>query len=277
MKLPWKRLAYAAACLGLSAGTAYGADLIDGGVSSYKDAPGSYWVVTIGGYGTAEPAFLGSKDFMASGLPILDVRRAGDKEWLTLPNDAFSIALYQTKNFRIGGAGDFLNDRQRGNNSTALQGIHNINYTVELGAFAEYYPVPFLRTRAELLQGVTGADGFAANLMADFIYQPLPQWLFTAGPRMQIVNDQYASAFYSINSRDAASGLSSYRASGGIDYVGVDASARYDLTARFSIRAFAEWDRLVADAANSPLIKQRGTADQVQVGLGAAYKFNYAW
>ena len=134
-----------------------------------------------------------------------------------------------------------------------------------------------MRTRVELLQGINGAEGFEANFMADFIYRPAPQWLFTAGPRMQIVNDKYASAFYSIGAADATSGLPAYSAAGGINYAGVDATARYYFSETFSIRAFAEWDRLLGDAADSPLVKQRGSADQVEVGLGAAYRFNYAW
>ncbi len=271
------RVACVAAVLGFGAGSAFAADL-SGGPVSYKDAPGNYWVVTIGGYGVVEPAFPGSKDDVFTGRPIIDIHRAGDKEWLALPNDAFSVSLYSTNNFRIGAAGDYLNHRQQSDAPDALKGMHDINYTLELGAFAEYYPAPFLRTRVEVLQGVTGAEGFEANLMADFIYKPAPQWMFTAGPRLQIVDNKFASAFYSINTAEfGVSGLNVYNAGGGLNYAGVDATARYYLTENFSLRAFAEWDRLLGDASNSPLVQQKGSADQFQAGLGAAYKFNFSW
>ncbi len=269
-----KSLACVVAFLGLSMGCAQGADLLDGTGLSYKDAPGNYWVVTLGAYGVVEPEFLGSRDYTFSGRPIIDIHAAGAREWLTLPNDAFSLTLYQTGNFRAGAAGDYLNNRTHNDDPSALRGLHDIDYTLELGGFAEYYPVPFVRTRVELLQGVTGADGLAANLMADFIYSPDPRWLFTVGPRLQIVNEQYQSAFFTDN---AASGLTPYHAAGGINSAGADATARYNLTECFSIRAFGEWDRLLGDAADSPIVKQRGSADQFEVGLGAAYKFNYAW
>ncbi len=276
-----KRVAAVVAFLGLSVGCAQGADLSGVSGPSYKDAPGSYWIVTVGGYGVYEPAFPGAKDndYIFSGRPIIDIRRAGAREWLTLPNDAFSLSLYQTDNFRVGAAGDYLNHRQQSDASSALKGMHNIDYTLKAGAFAEYYPAPFLRTRVELLQGVTGADGFEANFMADFIYKPTPQWLFTAGPRLQAVNDKFASSFYSISATEAAasSGLTAFHAAGGINYAGVDATARFYLTENFSLRAFAEWDRLMGDAADSPLVKQNGSADQFQAGVGAAYKFNYSW
>jgi outer membrane protein len=272
-----KRVAGFVAFLGLSAGCAQAADLSGYAAPSYKDA-GNYWVITIGGYGVAEPAFPGSKDYVFTGRPIIDIHQAGAKEWLSLPNDAFSLGLYQTDNFRVGIAGDYMNHRQQSDAPSALKGMHNIDYTLQAGAFAEYYPVPFLRTRVEVLQGLTGAEGLEANFMADFIYRPAPQWLFTAGPRLQVVNDKFASSFFSItNAEAAASGLTPYHAAGGINYAGVDATARYDMTQNFSLRAFAEWDRLMGDSADSPLVKQKGSPDQYQVGLGAAYKFNYSW
>jgi MipA family protein len=273
-----KRLASVIAFLGLGIGCAQAADLLDGSAPSYKDEPGNYWVVTLGGYAVAEPAFLGSKEFTASGRPIIDVHAAGAREWLTLPNDAFSLTLYQTGDFRVGAAGDWLNNRSHNDDPSALRGLHDIDYTLEAGAFAEYYPVPFLRTRVELLQGITGADGFAANLMADYIYSPDPRWLFTVGPRLQIADEQFQSTFFSVNPAESVvSGLERYHAGGGINSAGVDGTVRYNLTESFSIRAFAEWDRLLGDAADSPIVKERGSVDQVQVGLGGAYRFNFAW
>jgi MipA family protein len=271
--LRFKRVACVAALLGFGAGSAVAADLSSGPVS-YKDAPGNYWVVTIGGYGVIEPAFAGSKDTVFTGRPIVDVRRAGSKEWLTLPNDSFGIAVYETGNFRVGVAGDYLSHRSHNDAPTALVGIHDIGYTLEAGGFAEYYPAPFLRTRVELLQGFTGADGFEANFMADFIFKASPQLLLTAGPRLQAVNDKYASAFYSTTAADS---VGAYTASGGLYTAGVDVTARYDLTDAFSLRAFAEWNRLLGDAADSNLVQQRGSADQFQAGIGAAYKFNFSW
>ena len=191
----------AAACfafLGLSVGAVQANGLWGDNPVSLKDGPsGSYWVVTIGGYGAAELAFPGSKDFAASGRIIFDVYRAGDREWLTLPNDAASITLYEAGNFRAGAAFDYVNGRYQ-NDGGAAVGLHDVDYTIQVGGFAEFYPVPFVRTRVELLEGVTGADGFSANLMTDFIYRPDPQWLFTVGPRLNFVDNQYNSAFFSI-------------------------------------------------------------------------------
>jgi outer membrane protein len=270
-----KTLASVFAFLSLTVGGARGADILDGTPLSFKDAPGSAWIVTLGGYGGGVPEFPGSKSLTFAFRPIVDIRREGTKEWLGLPGDAIGLTLYQTGNFRIGAAGDLMQNRDQSNDS-ALRGLRNIDYTLELGGFAEYYPVPFIRTRVELLQGVTGAEGFVANLMADYIYQPDPQWLFTAGPRLRFVNTQYESTFFSISPAEAAaSGLTPFHASGGLNSAGINATVRYNVSERLSLRAFAEWDRLTGDGADSPLVKFRGSEDQVEFGLGAAYKFTY--
>jgi MipA family protein len=259
----------------VSVGAVRAADIWTDSPASYKDPVGSCWVVTLGGYGVAVPEFPGSKSYAFAFRPIIDIHEAGAKEWLGLPEDAFSVTLYQTGNFRMGLAGDYLLDRNHSDDSV-LKGLRDINYTLELGGFAEYYPAPFIRTRIELLQGVTGAEGFVANLMADYIYRPTPQWTFTAGPRLQFANTQFESTFFSINSAEAiTSGLPAYHASGGLNSAGVDATARYNVNERLSVRAFADFERLVGDGANSPLVKFRGSDDQFEFGIGASYTFRY--
>jgi outer membrane protein len=261
--------------MGLSAGGVQAADL--GGDTSfpYKDGFGGAWVVVLGGYGAAQPSYPGSDNYSFAFRPIVDIHRANATEWLTLPNDAANLTLFESGAFRAGVAGDLLTDRTHSGDRAPL-GLHDVDYTLELGGFAELYPASFLRTRVELLQGVTGADGLVANFMADFIYKPHPQWLFTAGPRLKVVNDQYNSTFFSVDGQEAlASGLPNYHASGGLNSAGIDATARYDVSARLSLRAFAEWDRLTSDAADSPIVKLRGSEDQFQIGIGAAYKFYY--
>jgi len=272
----FRQAAACAAFLGLAAGAAQGADLL--GVSDgYKDGPvGTAWVVTVGGYGAVEPLFPGSKETEFTFRPIFDFYRAGEKEWLSLPNDAFGFTLYQTGNVRFGLAGNYIDQRKYSDDRHALYGLHDIDYTIQFGGFAEYYPLPFLRTRVELLQGVSGAEGFEANLMADFIYKPAEQWQFTLGPRLKLVDATYNSEFFSTPA-GYLPGLSAYHASGGLNSWGVSGSARYDINERWSARAFAEWNHLEGDAADSPLVRYRGDEEQFQAGIGASYKFSFTY
>lgn len=269
------RLAASVALLGLSISSAQAADMLGGYPVSSNGGSGDYWIVTLGGYGTTEPSWLGSNNNAAGFRPIIDIHRASDYEWLALPNDAVSLTLIEGANYRAGVAGDYLLDRPH---EPDLWGLRKIDYTIELGGFAEYYPAPFFRTRVELLQGVTGSEGFLANLAADLILSPTAPWLFTVGPRLRLADTQYQSTFFSVDSgiQSAVSGLPPYHASGGVSSAGIDATALYHVNERLSLRAFAEWNRLEGDAANSPIVRFRGSEDQFEAGIGASYKFHYA-
>ncbi len=266
------------AFLGVSLGAAQAADLWNDGAGSFKDGGfNGAWIVTLGGYGGVELTYPGASHESFAFRPIIDIHRAGAREWLNLPTDAGSLTLYNIDGrFRAGAAIDWLNSRNHGDDSE-IRALHDINYTLELGGFAEYYPVPSIRTRVELLQGVSGADGLAANFSADWIYQPNTKWLFTVGPRLKAVNTQFQSEFFSVSAAEAASShiYTPYHASGGINEAGIDVTARYQVNDRLSLRAFGEWDRLLGDAADSPITK-RGSENQFQIGIGAAYSFSYS-
>jgi len=265
-----------AALIALTGTQASAADLKGGPESSISDVTGggSAWIVTIGGYGADEPSFLGSKRHDFGFVPIIDIRRAGEPESLILPFDAASVALYKSGRFRFGLAGSIEDSRSRDDDNRALHGLHDIDYTVELGVFAEYWLAPNIRTRVEVLQGVNGAEGLVGNLSADYVYAPNSRWQFTAGPRLEFGNTQFMNEYFGIRSSEvAASGLPSFHASGGLESVGVLGTARYNVTDRFSIRAFAEYQKLTDDAADSPLVVLRGSEDQYRFGIGAAYAF----
>lgn len=231
--------------------------------------------MTLGGYVTAQPDYEGSDDYEAGFKPIFNIRQEGSKEWLSLPDDAGGFALYSTSNFRIGPAFSFIESRDSSDNK-ALHGLRDVDWTIEAGAFIEYWPRDWLRTRVELLQGLNGGEGFVANLSADGVWRPSEKWQFTLGPRLQFVNDQYNDTYFSIDAKESArSGLRQFDADGGLHSVGAGFSATYNWTPRFATKFFAEYDRLLGDAADSPIVDDRGSADQVTVGIGASYTFEF--
>jgi outer membrane protein len=233
---------------------------------------GSVWVVTIGGYVVAKPDYIGSDDYEAAFKPIFNIQREGSKEYLDLPDDAGGFAIIDRGGFRFGPAFGFRDARDRGDNRD-LRGLNEVDFTVELGVFAEYWPTENFRTRAELLQGLNGHEGFVANFSADAVLLRGP-WTFTAGPRLTTVSDDFNDAYFSINAgQSAASGLPQYEADGGLYSAGVTVSASYQYSERLAIKAYAEYDRLVGDAANNPLVDERGSEDQFAIGVGASYRF----
>jgi MipA family protein len=55
---------------------------------------------------------------------------------------------------------------------------------------------------------------------------------------------------------------------------GAGTQTEYFLNAQWATHAFVEYERLTGSAADSPLVIQRGSPNQLTFGLGATYSFN---
>ena len=49
---------------------------------------------------------------------------------------------------------------------------------------------------------------------------------------------------------------------------------RYKLNPQWELRGYVEYDKLPGSAADSPLVKLRGSTNQMTYGLGVAYSFD---
>jgi MipA family protein len=240
--------------------------------SSPNDVPPSAWIVTIGGYGVLEPTYEGSKRYILGFKPIGEIRQADDKEWLSFPNDAFDYNLLETLNFRAGPSANItLQSRFHGQDIDLRLGRADADLAG--GGFVEYYPVDSIRTRVELLQGVTGNTGFAANLSADYIWRPSADWTLTAGPRATLADDRYASDYFSTQNAMKTGFYVPFRAEGGLLSTGAEVTGKYMLTEQLAAKFFVDYNQLTGDAADSPHVSLRGSAEQLITGIGASYKF----
>ena len=68
--------------------------------------------------------------------------------------------------------------------------------------------------------------------------------------------------------------LPAYSASGGLNSYGAGTQVLYRFNQQWEGRTFVEYERLTGSAADSPLVTQRGSANQLTYGLGASYSFD---
>jgi outer membrane protein len=150
-----------------------------------------------------------------------------------------------------------------------------VDWTLEAGAFAEFWPTQWLRGRFEIRQGIGGHHGVVSDLMADVVVPVTPQLTLSGGPRATLASGQALSPYFSITPQEsAASGLPVFDTGGGLYSVGAGAQARYAWSPQWATHVFVEYERITGDAANSPLVTQLGSRDQWQVGLGVTYSFD---
>lgn len=270
-RLAWKPAAVAAAILALPVG-GQAADL-PAGAPAPAPAAGT-WTVTLGVEARMEPVFRGSDEFLFLPYPIVDIRPAGTPERFRGPRDGIGIALYDTGDFRVGAVAQFRRQR-RESDSDALRGLGNVPWAAEVGGFLEYWWVPWLRARAEVRQGFNGHHGIVSDLMLDAVIPVTPRMTLSGGPRLTLASTAADSPYFSIDPlQSLASGLPVYSVKGGVQSVGAGAQVRYLWTPAWATHAFVEYERLTAGVANSPLVVQRGSPDQLTIGAGLTYAFS---
>ncbi len=236
--------------------------------------PSSDWTITIGAEGRLEPAFEGSERYVLRPRPLFDARRAGTPERFSAPRDSFGFGVFEGSNFQIGPVGNIRFPRKERDDG-ALRGLGDVPWAVELGIFAEYWWVPWLRARVEARQGFHGHHGIISDLMLDAVVPVTGQLTLSGGPRMTLATSRALDPYFSINPvQSAASGLPVFDAKGGLYSVGAGAQARYKWTPVWATHLFVEYERLTDDAAHSPLVVQRGSVNQVTVGAGVSWSFD---
>ena len=232
------------------------------------------WTVMVGIGGEYKPDFEGANRAMLSPIPIFAIRRAGSSEQFRGPRDSPSIAFLDFGDLRAGPVAKFEAARKQYNYSE-LNGLGDVKAAVELGGFVEYYPVDWFRTRVELREGVVGHNGTVADFSADFIVPVIQRLTISAGPRFTWESTQATSPYFGIDALQAmTSGLPLFNAKGGAHSYGAGTQVSYRINPQWEVHSYVEYERLLGDAAASPLVTLRGSPNQTTFGVGFSYSFD---
>ena len=238
-------------------------------------SPSGNWTVMVGIGGEYTPDFVGSKNGKFRPIPIFSIRRAGSIDQFRGPRDSASIALLDVGYFRAGPAFKYVSSR-KSDKYSELTGLGDVKAAYELGGFVEYYPVDWLRLRSELRQGVGGHTGSVADVSADVIVPLIQRLTISAGPRFTWKSTKATAPYFGVDATQAlASGLPMYDARGGAHSVGFGSQISYRINPQWEVHAYVEYEKLLGDAAGSPLVKLRGSSNQTTIGLGASYSFDF--
>lgn len=218
------------------------------------------------------PEFIGADDTDVAPLFHINFARGTNAFTFGAPDDSPSFALVSTDGFSFGPAGNVEGRRKE---SDVGAPVGSVPRTFEAGAFVQYYVVPdSIRIRAELLKGINGHDGLVGSIGADKIWRDGDRYVFSIGPRVLFSDERYERAYFGVTpAASVASGLPAYRPRSGVHGVAVASGASYALNERWGLFGFARYERLVGDAAKSPLIREFGSRDQLSGGIGLNYTF----
>jgi len=231
-------------------------------------------LVTIGAGAQAYPRYPGADDLGINPMPIVDIRRPGDRIRFEAPDEGWGFGLLgRESRINIGPAVQFQGRRDEDDVGAE---VGNVGFTIEAGAFVEAFLGDNVRVRAEGRRGIGGHDGWLGDLGLDLIARDGDRTIFSIGPRLRIADENYVDAYFGVTPEVAArTGLAAYDPESGVYAVGGVAGIRqhFGRDGRWGIHAYARYDRLVGDVVDSPIVAGFGSVDQYSAGIGLSYTF----
>ncbi|MGE0179571.1 MAG: MipA/OmpV family protein [Sphingomonas sp.] len=233
---------------------------------------GRGWTVTVGGGAQIAPKFYGSNDHSIFPLPNFGLRREGRPMPFEAPDDSFGIGLLgQDSSFNFGPVGRLTAGRDEDDVGAP---VGDVGLTVEVGGFVQAFLGENFRLRGELRQGIGGHDGLVGNIAADFIIRDGDNTIFSIGPRVHWADNDFHDAYFGVPAAIPAAGLTAYNPRSGFYAIGGRAGLTQRLGRNWGLFGYAGYDRLIGDAADSPIVRQLGSRDQFSGGLGLFLEFN---
>jgi outer membrane protein len=229
--------------------------------------------VRVGLGAQVQPDFVGSDSFEIAPLFDIDTAKGTNEFKFEAPDYRFGFPVVDTGAFQFGPALNLAAGRKRSDvDGLALR---RAKTTIEAGGYANIELSRSFYLHAELLKGLGGHDGVVGNVGADYVWRNSDKYVFSIGPRLLFSDGRYQRAYFGVTPAESlTTGLPAYRPGGGIHGLAVASGLSYQFTPTWGMFGYARYERLVGDAADSPIIRSSfGSRDQVSAGVGLSYSF----
>ncbi len=226
------------------------------------------WFVRLGVLGGVAPAYLGSDNYELAYAPDIKIVW---KDRVFIRGRKLGVNIFRYEQVKAGAFVRYSGGRSE--NNEGLEGLGDVDMTITGGAFFNYrYKI--LRFKSEIRHDLLGNDQGTmaiARLGSKFPFKA-PMFSFNVGGTW--TSGEYMDTFYGISARQSLrSGLRQYDADAGIRDVFVHLATGYKLSQHWRVTVQAQYRRLLADAADSPIVQDRGSRNSFVGGLGLSYTF----
>lgn len=225
------------------------------------------WSVFIGPLGVYKPDYEGADDYEMTVFPLVDVTWR-DTFFLNLQK-GLGAYLWNCKDVKLGLSVGYAFGRNEGDSSD-LRGLGDIDDGATANGLMEWR-IGDAALETIIEKQITGEDtGYQIHISLGYDWQ-IADLNLTSSIVATYASSEYMEKYFSISpSQSTRSDLSVYEADSGFKSIGLHFMALYPLDQHWGIQAMAVFNRLVGDAADSPITKD---AQQNVYGLGLYYNF----
>jgi outer membrane protein len=216
------------------------------------------------------PSYEGGKSYQWFPGGSASVTKPWEFDAFSAPDDAAGLGLLNTKHVQFGLA---LSVRENRDNNGVLEGMRSIGWAFQGGGYANIWPTRNTRIHIEALKGLTSESGLLINTGLDYVIHPT-MWNLSIGPRYSWGDDRFMGTYFGVTPAEAQASpyiADPFHARAGSHFAGIEGMAEYKWKPRWRLTLNAGYQRLMADAARSPLTRQLGTPDQFNIGAGLRF------
>lgn len=221
------------------------------------------------------PQYEGASDYEPATLVVGNFNNG--HRYFAFEGTTFRANLLDSDGYEAGPLLSFDTGRSDDMDNEAVAALGEIDTATELGVFGAWSrPLARhsrLRLLGQYLQDVNGVyDGWRGSLGVGYSSDLPSGWSIGVDATLAVVSDAYAAKFFSVSqSGSDASGLRPYAAGGGAENVGLIANASYPINRQLAFFGLAGYQRVVGEAADSPILVDEGDPNQFILGAGIGY------
>ncbi len=225
------------------------------------------------------PDYRGSDDYMVGGAPNFRYTFEGQQRYVQLFVNELSANLIDSDRYRFGPVLNYHFGRDDDVDDAAVQRMEEIDGTVELGLFGEIVWADQQNPRNRFLLGTTllqdvgdESEGFRARFSGRYWQQVSRAVDLHLGGGFIYADDDYTDHYFGVNADNVGtSGLPFFATDGGVSEYFITAGALTFLSEQWVVGAGVRYARLTGDAADSPIVDDRGDANQWIAGISLGY------
>jgi outer membrane protein len=224
------------------------------------------------------PDYQGSDEYEVMALPVITARNV-----LGFNFTPFALSYNLAQYNSAGGAWsvgfgprvafDFGRDQDA---NVALAGLGDVDSSILPGGFVNVRLGPALATASFGQDIADGHDGAVADFGLSTFVPVSQQITLMPGITASWADDDYMQSYFGITAAQAAtSAYTPYTANGGFKSVGANVNAIYAINENWAANTRLSYERLLGDAADSPIVDGPGSANQFSVMFGVTRGFSF--
>jgi outer membrane scaffolding protein for murein synthesis (MipA/OmpV family) len=231
----------------------------------------------------AGPDYYGSADYAGGIAPYGRYLFSGER-YVQLLGPELTINLVNHKNWRLGPVIRYRFGRDDEVEDKVVKRMREIDDTTEAGLFVAYRmqlsanPLHQVSFAADVLTDTGDVhEGTTGGVRVNYFHPFGERLIGNIGIGVAYGSDKFAETYFGVTGSDVALypslGGQPYEASGGLTGVRIPFGLTTPLSRQWMLSAGGRYERLLGDAEDSPIVDERGDANQWFFGVGAAYLF----